>query len=259
MLKFNPIHLAAAVAIALSGPVALAQTTGGTPPVAPSGIATTTGTNSTPATPAASPNSSGSCAGTGGSSCTANTSSNTTSGNTTTSSTTPTPGVRDASRAAAPSTPNQSAGSSGSAMGTNQTTVDSATTRPGSFEPGGTFGPQGTNNPGTDNQGNNNQGNGNNNQGFNAVPGNFIGGVGSLAAPGDTTTMAGNPSQQTVVIQQPSSARSATPLLDQTTRDAQARETRRRNSKQEPRIIGIAPNTERDLTNQMPDDRIIRY
>ena len=151
MRKFNPIHLAAAVAIALSGTTVLAQTTGGTLSVAPAPTASTsTPTPSSSATPAT-----GGCVGTGGSSCTATTSS--TSGDTTTSSTgttaTPTPGVRSDSSANAPPTilesPNQSAGGTGSGMGTHQTTVDPATTRPGSFEPGGAFGPAATGAQGT--------------------------------------------------------------------------------------------------------------
>ena len=52
---------------------------------------------------------------------------------------------------------------------------------------------------------------------------------------------------------------SSTPLFDQAARDGRAREARRRARGDEPRVYGIAPNTERDLTWQMPDDRIIRY
>ena len=199
MRKFNPMHLAAAVAIALSG-TALAQTTGGTVRVAPADTAT--------------------------------------SGTTTT--TTTTLGVSGDSGAASQSPllgPNQSAGGSG--IGTNQTTVDPATTRPGSFEPGGAFGPPATSPQGTP----------------------MVPGTGTIILPGDAV-LAGNPSQQTLVIQSqpaPEARTLSTPLLDQATREAQARETRRRNAKDEPRIIGIAPNTDRDLTNQMPDDRIIRY
>lgn len=50
-----------------------------------------------------------------------------------------------------------------------------------------------------------------------------------------------------------------TPLFDQAARDGRAREQARRARGDEPRVYGIAPNTERDLTWQMPDDRIIRY
>lgn len=201
MRKFNPVHLAAAVVIALSGTTALAQTTGGTVRVAPVGTATTSGTTTT---------------------------------------TTTTPGVSGDSGAASQSPllgPNQSAGGSG--IGTNQTTVDPATTRPGSFEPGGAFGPPGSSPQGTP----------------------MVPGTGTIILPGDAV-LAGNPSQQTLVIQSqpaPEARTLSTPLLDQATREAQARETRRRYAKDEPRIIGIAPNTDRDLTDQMPDDRIIRY
>jgi hypothetical protein len=50
-----------------------------------------------------------------------------------------------------------------------------------------------------------------------------------------------------------------TPLFDQAAREGRAKEARRRARGEEPRVYGIAPNTERDLTHQMPDDRIIRY
>lgn len=52
---------------------------------------------------------------------------------------------------------------------------------------------------------------------------------------------------------------SNTPLFDQAARDGRAKEERRRARGEEPRIYGIAPNTERDLTWQMPDDKVIRY
>lgn len=50
-----------------------------------------------------------------------------------------------------------------------------------------------------------------------------------------------------------------TPLLDQAARDGRAKEAARRARGQEPRVYGIAPRTDNDLTWQMPDDRIIRY
>lgn len=49
------------------------------------------------------------------------------------------------------------------------------------------------------------------------------------------------------------------PLYDTVTKAATARELRRRAAKQEPRVIGLAPRTDKDLTYQMPNDRIIRY
>jgi hypothetical protein len=55
------------------------------------------------------------------------------------------------------------------------------------------------------------------------------------------------------------SAGSATPLLDQATRNAARREEQRRATGNPPRIIGIAPRTNVDRTDEMPDDPIIRY
>lgn len=52
---------------------------------------------------------------------------------------------------------------------------------------------------------------------------------------------------------------SATPLLDQATRNAEQRLARERATGRTPRVIGIAPNTNADRTDQMPDDPIIRY
>jgi hypothetical protein len=50
-----------------------------------------------------------------------------------------------------------------------------------------------------------------------------------------------------------------TPLLDAATRDVEARTLRQRARGEQPRVIGIAPRTDNDRTDQMPDDRIIRY
>lgn len=50
-----------------------------------------------------------------------------------------------------------------------------------------------------------------------------------------------------------------TPLLNEATRKAQAREEARRASGRESRVFGIAPRTDADKTDQMPDDRVIRY
>ena len=50
-----------------------------------------------------------------------------------------------------------------------------------------------------------------------------------------------------------------TPLLDQAAREGRAKEARRRPRGEEPRVYGIAPRTDNDLTWQMPDDRVIRY
>lgn len=50
-----------------------------------------------------------------------------------------------------------------------------------------------------------------------------------------------------------------TPTFDQAAREGRAREQARKARGIEPRVYGIAPRTENDLTWQMPDDRIIRY
>ena len=55
------------------------------------------------------------------------------------------------------------------------------------------------------------------------------------------------------------SGRSTTPLLDQATRNAEQRLARERASGRTPRVIGIAPRTDADRTDEMPDDPIIRY
>lgn len=50
-----------------------------------------------------------------------------------------------------------------------------------------------------------------------------------------------------------------TPLFELTARQGAAKEAARRARGEEPRVYGIAPRTDRDLTKQMPDDPIIRY
>lgn len=62
-------------------------------------------------------------------------------------------------------------------------------------------------------------------------------------------------------VQQPSPSFTIinTPTFDQAARDGRAKEQARRARGQEPRVYGIAPRTENDLTHQMPDDKIIRY
>lgn len=241
MRRFHTLHLAAAVAIALSGS-AIAQTTtsGSTPRVAPAASTTTT------AAPAAS---TGGCVGTGGSSCTATTSASTTTSNTgLVTTTSPTPGVRGESGASqmtlSETLGGQAAGGSGSAMGSNQTTVDPATTRPGSFEPGGAFGPPGSTATTTT-----------------TIPATLPGTTGALVLPAAGAEGLPQPAtQQTVVIQQPQSqTRVATPIFDEVAREGRAKERQRRAQGNEPRIYGIAPRTDNDRTHQMPDDPIIRY
>jgi hypothetical protein len=50
-----------------------------------------------------------------------------------------------------------------------------------------------------------------------------------------------------------------TPIFNQAAARGAARDAVRRARGDEPRIIGLAPRTDRDLTHQMPDDPIIRY
>jgi hypothetical protein len=115
--------------------------------------------------------------------------------------------------------------------------VDPALTRPEPFAPGGTFG---------------------------AAP------VPPVAETGGVTPGTGivmpegtqNGTQQNVFVQpqaRPSVTVLNTPLFDQAAREGRAKEARRRATGNEPRVYGIAPRTDRDLTWQMPDDPIIRY
>jgi len=62
-----------------------------------------------------------------------------------------------------------------------------------------------------------------------------------------------------VTLAPPAPAATATPLLDQVTRTEALKQARRRAEGREPRVIGIAPRTDVDRTDQMPDDPIIRY
>ena len=69
--------------------------------------------------------------------------------------------------------------------------------------------------------------------------------------------------QQNVFVQPPAQQSGVTvlntPIFDQAAREGRAKEARRRARGEEPRVYGIAPRTDRDLTWQMPDDPIIRY
>ena len=261
-MRTKPLHLAAAVAIALSGSTVFAQTTGGTLRIAPGTTASSPSTTGTSTTGTSANRTSaaqvGGCSGTGGSSCSATTgndSAGTTSGTTTTTSTSNPGVVADGNSGsnnafgstlqATPSGNTNSAG--GSASGTNQTTVDPATTRPAPFAPGGAFGSASgtatTTVPGS-------------NTGNNFLPGT----TGAVVLP-DGSLQPQTSTQQTVVIQQPAQvqARAATPIFDEVAREGRAKERARRARGDEPRVIGIAPRTDVDRTHQMPDDPIIRY
>ena len=128
--------------------------------------------------------------------------------------------------------------------GDNVTKDPNAGTPPSSFAPGGPFDntPSGTTQAGTAAPGI-----------VTMVPDNVsvIGTGGSttrFVAPAPTDSQAA----QSVTL-------SNTPLFDQAAREGRAKEERRRARGEEPRVYGIAPNTERDLTWQMPDDKVIRY
>jgi hypothetical protein len=92
------------------------------------------------------------------------------------------------------------------------------------------------------------------------VPGVAVGGTAGIVASGTGVNangeriVGGNGS--TVVA---NAAPTPTPIFELTARQGAAREARRRARGEEPRVYGIAPRTDRDLTHQMPDDPIIRY
>jgi hypothetical protein len=203
----------------------------------------------------------------------------TTTGTTTTFTGADTPNVAatGSSTANTASTSNVAGGGSATAFGTNTTTDINAATPGNSFAPGGSFSNDSGNtalgtSPGQTSSGtfagnssngigadsstlNNSLNNGTttaNNatlvpEGSVSVIGGGAGGSRVVGAPGAT--------QQ----QGTTGSATATPLFDQAAREGRAREARRRAKGDEPRVYGIAPNTERDLTWQMPDDRIIRY
>lgn len=85
----------------------------------------------------------------------------------------------------------------------------------------------------------------------------IVAGTASLTPEGNGS-FAGVNRQATTTIAAPVQS-TPTPFFNQAAREGRARDQARRARGDEPRVYGIAPNTERDLTWQMPDDRIIRY
>jgi hypothetical protein len=140
------------------------------------------------------------------------------------------------SATASPST--AAPGGATTGFGTNVTTDKNAGTPGNSFAPGGPFGP---------------------------ASGNTVVGTPTLVPEGTVSVIGGGTGAQVVGVPSQQSQQvtiapaTQTPLFDQVAREGHAKETRRRERGEEPRVYGIAPNTERDLTWQMPDDRIIRY
>jgi hypothetical protein len=122
-------------------------------------------------------------------------------------------------------------------FGTNVTNDANAATPGNAFAPGGAFGPAtGNTVVGT------------------PVPEGTVSVIGSGTTGAQVVGVPSTQSQQVIVA-----PATPTPLFDQAAREGRAKEAARRARGEEPRVYGIAPNTERDLTWQMPDDRIIRY
>jgi len=145
----------------------------------------------------------------------------------------------NATSATPPVSTGQSSVASGNRVtGDNVTNDPNAGTPPSSFEPGGAF------SSGT--------GAGTGAGVVTTVPDN----ISVIGTGGGTTTRFVAPAASQPA---PTATLSNTPLFDQAAREGRAKEERRRARGEEPRVYGIAPNTERDLTWQMPDDRVIRY
>ena len=238
MRSLSPAFVLTSVAIALASTAAAAQTVRST--TAPISAPTATPTAPTSSTARAT---TGGCTGTGGSSCTA-------SGTTTSASST---GASSASSSA----PSETTGANVSTAANNNatgavTTVDNTSnnsTGPlsGLVENNGTTAISG-NTPATRPSG---TGDNNSNR---FASGFLVPGLGTdLRALNDANN---GPALNTLTT---GNTVYTLPLYDATTKTATARELRRRATKQEPRIIGLAPRTDKDLTYQMPNDRIIRY
>ena len=233
MRTLSPLHIATAAVMALAVSTAFAQA-----PARPQGA-----TALSPRTVALPPTVSTSSPGTSGTPATANatngvtdsgSSNNATTGSTTTSLSANTPNAPRSDAALGQSVGQTSAGSNDS-LGTNNNTTTGSGTSAGT----------GSNSSSSLNS-NTNRLNG------------FVPGATGVSTSENGTTVNVNPSQAgSPVLSLP--ATTPTPLLNETARRAQVREENRRASGREPRVIGIAPRTNADKTDQMPDDRVIRY
>ncbi|HET7731368.1 MAG TPA: hypothetical protein VFK48_15170 [Usitatibacter sp.] len=283
MRKLTPAYIVTSVALALASTAALAQLqiqrVGPAPgaTTAPSGT-TATGSGSTVAA--------GGCVGTGGSSCTANTTAtNSTATSGTVGTTAPSETTAPTGVTASTASPSTATAASSGATASNPATPDNLNsavadapfrTTPNTPDamptsaalgqsPGQTsFGTAagnsstgidaGSQNLGTVNPSGTNIGN------TALVPGVTIGGTTGMGASGTGVNANGERiaggNGGTVVA---NTASTPTPIFELTARQGAAREARRRARGEEPRVYGIAPRTERDLTHQMPDDPIIRY
>jgi hypothetical protein len=177
----------------------------------------------------------------------------------------------------APATSNVAGGGVNNALGTNQSTDINAATPGNSFGPGGSFSNDSGNtalgtSPGQTSSGtfagNSSAGIGADSSTLNTFNNGLANttGTATLVPEGAVSVIGGGSSGARVVgvpnavsPQGTGVGSTPTPLFDQAAREGRAKEARRRARGDEPRIYGIAPNTERDLTHQMPDDRIIRY
>jgi hypothetical protein len=270
MHKLSPAYVATAVVVAFGAAAVGAQTIAsggvvrGTPATATTGTTTATTGTTTATTGGASttPATGGGCTGTNGSTCTTS-SGTTTSGASTTATSansaplntinpatvsSSTPGATSTTGAAETGT----AANASAAQGTNNAASLGTTNANGTI--GNTTGTYTGPAVSPNNSGNM----------VGIIPGNAgINGIVPVDANGNPI---GNPSGPNVVVQVPTNGATmggttivATPLLDQVTRNASARDTARRAKKQEPRIIGLAPRTDANKTDQIPDDKIIRY
>ena len=274
-MRFKPLHLTAALAIAFAGTSALAQTSARTTGSSPLGTVTATTSGTTTGTTSSTNRTSTTgtnaaivgCAGSNGSTCstsasgdtsgtgtTANGNTTTTGGGVTTSGP-DSPGITGSSGSATP----MITGGGGSAQGTNVQSNDPTASRPDAFAPGGNFSTGNLTSSGTTNGVDTIA---NPNTGTNTTNNTNVNGNGVV--PGVAGTSAQLGTQQNVFVQPPQQPASGvtvlnTPIFDQAAREGRAKEQRRRASGNEPRVYGIAPRTDRDLTWQMPDDPIIRY
>lgn len=223
---------------------------------------------------------SGAATGTATSGITTGTSSSgTTAGTTTTGTTTSgtldtgTSGIQAGTPSGGTGTSNVPAGGANTAFGSNTTTDINADTPGSSFAPGGPFSNDSGNTALGTSPGQTSSGTfaGNSSNGINADSSSLNNGTAinngvSVVPEGNVSVIGGGGTGARVVgvpnavsPQGTGVGSSATPLFDQAAREGRAREARRRARGDEPRVYGIAPNTERDLTWQMPDDKIIRY
>lgn len=191
---------------------------------------------------------------------------------------TTTTGPSSSSSAASAGTSSTPSGGSSNAFGTNNTTSVPTNSQP-SFGPGGSFSNDSGNTALGQSTGQTSTGTaaGNSSSGLGAgsatLDPNTVGTVGTGPAVtnpdgtvlgtagvnvvGERTQAATNGAAAPTPSFSNSNVR--TPIFDQAARDGRAKDQQRRARGEEPRVYGIAPRTENDLTWQMPDDKVIRY